>query len=201
MTSQTEGQLEKTVEATAPYRLAVVTGSVRQGRFGPTVARWFATQAASRDDIELDLIDLADFQHPADLSDHLDSQRFAAHIGAADAIVIVTPEYNHSFPGQLKTAIDSTGAEWRGKPVAFVSYGGLSGGLRSVEPLRVVFAEVHAVTIRETVSFHNARTHFDENGELRHPESANKAAARLLNQLSWWARALRSARAAEPYPG
>jgi len=198
MTSQTVGHLE--TRAKDPYRLAIVTGSVRQGRFGPTVARWFAAQAALRDDIDLDSIDLADFQHPVDMSDHLDNQRFAERIAAADAIVIVTPEYNHSFPGPLKTAIDSVGAGWRGKPVAFVSYGGLSGGLRAVEPLRVVFAEVHAMTIRETVSFHSAWGLFDENGQLREPESANKAAVKLLNQLSWWARALRTARNTEPYP-
>ena len=182
------------------YRLAIITGSVRQGRFGPNVARWFASRAALRDDIELDLIDLADFQHPGDMSDHPDRDLFGEHIAAADAIVVVTPEYNHSYPGPLKTAIDSLGAEWRGKPVAFVSYGGMSGGLRAVEALRPVFAEVHAATIRETVSFHGPWSQFDENGDLRTPEAANAAADRMLDQLGWWARGLRAARDAAPYP-
>lgn len=88
----------------------------------------------------LDVIDLADTRVP--------SAELADRIGAADAFVVVTPEYNHSYPGPLH-AIDSVGEQWRAKPVGFVSYGGVSGGLRAVEPLRVVFAELHAVTIRE----------------------------------------------------
>ncbi len=67
--------------------------------------------------------------------------------------VVVTPEYNHSFPGPLKAAIDRHVTPWQAKPVGFVSYGGISGGLRAVEHLRQVFAELHAVTVRETVSF------------------------------------------------
>jgi len=59
-----------------------------------------------------------------------------------DAFVVVTPEYNHGYPGPLKTAIDSVGREWHAKPVGFVCYGGLSGGLRAVEQLRIVFASV-----------------------------------------------------------
>jgi hypothetical protein len=75
-------------------------------------------------------------------------------IDAADAFVVVTPEYNHSYPASLKHAIDMAHGEWNTKPVAFVSYGGISGGLRAVEALRLVFAELHATTIRDTVSFH-----------------------------------------------
>ncbi|HEY9475555.1 MAG TPA: NAD(P)H-dependent oxidoreductase [Mycobacteriales bacterium] len=181
------------------YRLAVIIGSVRHGRFGVSVARWFVSHAAQRDNIDIDLVDLADHQHPVDMTDHPDTGRFAGHIADADAIVIVTPEYNHSYPGPLKTAIDSVRAEWRGKPVAFVSYGGLSGGLRSVEALRVVFAELHATTIRETVSFHNAWDQFDHAGHAQ-PGPADKAAAALLDQLGWWALALHDARTATPYP-
>jgi len=183
------------------YRLAVIVGSVRNGRRGPTVANWFAGRAALREEVDLDLVDVADYQHPSDMSGHPDSQRFASHIEAADAVVIVTPEYNHSFPGPLKTAIDSVGPAFRGKPVAFVSYGGMAGGLRSVEALRLVFAEMHAATVRDTVSFHNPWGEFDENGALRNPEQAEAAATRLLDQLAWWASALRTARDASPYPG
>jgi NAD(P)H-dependent FMN reductase len=171
--------------------LAVIVGSVREGRFGPVVADWFVGAAKGCEDVTVDLLDLADTPIP--------SATFADRIGAADAFVVITPEYNHSFPGPLKHAIDSVGREWRAKPVGFVSYGGMSGGLRAVEPLRVVFAEMHAVTIRNTVSFHYAQQHFDEYGAPRHPEVVNAAAALLLDQLGWWARALRTARAAEPY--
>lgn len=172
-------------------QLVVIVGSVREGRFGPVVSGWFAGRAKERTDLTVDVVDLADFPVPGP---HL-----AERLGAADAFVVVTPEYNHSYPGPLKHAIDSVRSEWRAKPVGFVSYGGMSGGLRAVEPLRVVFAELHAVTVRNTVSFHGVRAQFDEHGAPRDPDAVDAAATVLLDQLAWWARALRAARAAEPY--
>ncbi|MEV8517249.1 NAD(P)H-dependent oxidoreductase [Dactylosporangium sp. NPDC051484] len=88
----------------------------------------------------------------------------------------------------------------RAKPVGFVPYGGLAGGLRAVEQLRQVFAELYAVGIRDTVSFRMAHDQFNSDGRLRDPDAANIAAATLLRQLAWWARALCAARAAQPYP-
>ncbi|MEJ7797511.1 MAG: NAD(P)H-dependent oxidoreductase [Solirubrobacteraceae bacterium] len=173
-----------------PLRLAVIMGSVRRRRFCPIVVNWFVGQAQRRDDLSVDVVDLALLPEP---------QAFAPRIDAADAIVVVTPEYNHGYPGPLKTAIDSASSEWNAKPIGFVSYGGLSGGLRSVEQLRQVFAELHAVTIRETVSFHGASARFDEQRTPRDSDAVNAAAAALLDQLSWWAHALRDARAARPY--
>ena len=122
------------------------------------------------------------------------AREFMAAHGAAEAFVVVTPEYNHGYPAALKSLIDSVGAEWQAKPVAFVSYGGASGGLRAVEQLRLVFAELHAVTIRDSVSFASAWEQFDETGKLRHPERADRSMATLLNRLHWWAVALRNAR-------
>lgn len=173
------------------FQLAVIVGSVRAGRFCPVVADWFVGQAKQRADVTVDVIDLAETPIP--------SGSFADRIGAADAIVVVTPEYNHSYPGPLKHAIDSVGRPWHAKPIGFVSYGGMSGGLRAVEPLRVVFAEMHAVTIRNTVSFHAAWNQFDEHGTPRAAADTTAAATALLDQLAWWARALRQARAAQPY--
>ena len=85
-------------------------------------------------------------------------------VASCDAFIVVTPEYNHGYPAPLKALIDSFGPEWHAKPVAFVSYGGISGGLRAVEQLRLVFAELHAVTIRESVSFAGAWEQFDPEG-------------------------------------
>lgn len=171
-----------------PVRLEVVVGSVREGRFGPVVANWFRREAARHTDVRVDLLDLA--EDPPDFADRIDT---------ADAVVVVTPEYNHSYPGPLKTAIDGVGPQWRAKPVGFVCYGGLSSGLRAVEPLRVVFAELHAVTVRETVSFHMAHERFDADGEPKDPHGPATAAKVLLNQLVWWARAVRAAHAQQPY--
>ena len=168
-----------------PIRLAVVVGSVRAGRFGPVVAAWFAARARDRTEFAVDVVDLAETG--------LDTG-FAARLAAADAVVVVTPEYNHSYPGPLKTAIDAGGGAWRGKPVGFVAYGGLSGGLRAVEHLRCVLAELHAVGLRDTVSFHGAAGAFDPATGRPREAGADAAAAVLLDGLVGWTRTLRRER-------
>lgn len=173
---------------TTPYQLAVVISSVREGRFGPVVANWFLDRVKQRDDVSLTVIDLA--ESPNGLS---------AGVADADAVVVIVPEYNHSYPGPLKTALDDSDREWHGKPVAFVSYGGISGGLRAVEHLRPVFSELHAATIRETVSFPYAWNCFGPDGEPLDTEDVDAAATALLNRLNWWAHALRDARRTRPY--
>jgi NAD(P)H-dependent FMN reductase len=177
-------------------QLAVIVGSTREGRFGGVVADWFAARAWARDDMTLDVIDLAEVDLPAVLPRHRPPavEEFAARIDRADAYVVVTPEYNHGYPASLKQAIDLVHAEWRAKPVGFVSYGGISGGLRAVEQLRLVFAELHATTVRDTVSFHLAHTQFDERGEPRDPDGSSAAATTMLDEIAWWGRALRTAR-------
>jgi NAD(P)H-dependent FMN reductase len=184
-----------------PIRVAIIIGSTREGRFGPTVARWFAEQAGQRSDIVVDVVDLATVDLPAAYPKHFGPgvQAYLARLDEADAFVVVTPEYNHSFPAALKQAIDLGKREWQAKPVAFVSYGGMSGGLRAVEHLRQVFAELHAVTMRDTVSFHNFRRQFDESGQPIDAAGTGAAAKTMLDQLAWWAVALRTARAERPY--
>ena len=126
-------------------------------------------------------------------------QELRQRIDEAEGFVVVTPEYNHSLPAALKFLIDSASAPWRAKPVGFVSYGGISGGLRAVEQLRLVFAEVHAVGIRDSVSFANARSLVDAEGRFAPPEPAGQAMSLMLTQLAWWAEALREARRLRPY--
>ncbi|WP_069742349.1 NADPH-dependent FMN reductase [Streptomyces sp. EN23] len=189
----------------APLRVAVILGSNRDGRFGPVIADWFLARAAAHPGIETDLIDVAEADLPTRITfspGPEEAGRLAAvseRLAAADAFVVLTPEYNHSFPAPLKTLIDWHSAEWQAKPVAFVSYGGISGGLRAVEQLRQVFAELHTVTVRDTVSFHNAGALFDDEGRHRDPGPADAAAKVLLDQVVWWGSALRDARNARPY--
>ncbi|MFC9790422.1 NADPH-dependent FMN reductase [Rhodococcus sp. NPDC127528] len=184
-------------------RLVVITGSTRDGRFGPTVTTWFAGLVRSVAEMDLDVVDLVDIELPA-VHPNWGTEptpalaRLGARLDAADAFVVVTPEYNHSFPAALKNAIDLYRDEWRAKPVGFVSYGGLGGGLRAVEQLRLVFAELHAVTVRDSVSFHGARSVFEEGNPID-PTVCNSAGANMLDQLEWWGSALRSARQARPY--
>ena len=177
-----------------PIRLAVVTGSVREGRVGPTVAAWVRSVASARDSLTGVDVDLAD------LTSSEGSERFTRIVGEADAFVLVTPEYNHAVPGSLKTALDTVKYEWRSKPVGFVSYGGLAGGVRATEQLRLIAAELHMVSVRDSVSLHRVRRRFDEAGGVDDPAAVDSL-GRLLDQLEWWAGAVSSARARVRYPG
>jgi NAD(P)H-dependent FMN reductase len=181
--------------------LAIIIGSTREGRFAPTVADWFARQAGQRDDMTVNVIDLAEARLPDILSAQPAPEVAALtpRLAHADAFVIVTPEYNHSFPAPLKTAIDWHSQVWLAKPIGFVSYGGISGGLRAVEQLRQIFAELHAVTVRNTVSFHGAWTQFDAEGQPKAPDGYERMAKSMLDQIAWWGYALREARAQRPY--
>lgn len=186
-----------TESASAPLSVIVIVGSTREGRIGPVPARWIADQAGDRPDLAVTVVDLLEADLPAVMPAglHPAVTAWSEKVGAADAFIVVTPEYNHSFPASLKQAIDLVGAEWRAKPVALVSYGGMSGGLRAVEHLRQVFAELHATTVRDTVSFHGGRSCFHDDGQPRDRSGTDAAAKVLLDQLTWWGLALRDARA------
>ena len=171
-----------------PLRLALLTRTLDDGRFGTGVTRWIAREIERSDDFKLDLIDLSE----------LPLLELPARIDEADAVVIVAAEYNHAYPGDLKVAIDAVRQPWYAKPIGFVVYGGRSGGLRAAEQLRLVFAELHAVTIRDTLGFHE--TDFTADGEPTDPTTPAAATA-FLRQLAWWSRSLRDARAQTPYPG
>lgn len=186
-------------ESTAPIPLAVITASTRHNRFGPTVTEWVVEQARAHGEFRPAVLDLAEVPLSPDLTPTAGSEQLGRSIDAAEAIVIVTCEYNHGYPASIKHALDTLRTEWQAKPVAFVSYGGLSGGLRAVEQLRQVTAELHMVSIRETVSFHLAHERFDDHGVPRDTQ-ANAAAEVLLTQLAWWAHALTAARSGAPYP-
>ncbi|GHE66478.1 NADPH-dependent FMN reductase [Streptomyces cellulosae] len=190
-----------------PLRTAVIIGSTRDGRFGPVVTDWITGHIAEREDMTADVIDLVAtplptvfpaFGQPPSAEVVVQLGEVSPRLAAADAFVIVTPEYNHSFPAALKNAIDWHNEQWHAKPVGFVSYGGLSGGLRAVEQLRVVLAELHAVTIRNTVSFHNYGEVFGGDGKPADP-GCDVAAKAMLDQLTWWGHALRDAKAVRPY--
>jgi NAD(P)H-dependent FMN reductase len=201
---------ETTSETTETTRLVVLVGSVREGRFGPVVASWIADRARDHGAFAVDVVDLADFDIPLALP--AESPKFAgsayprpagmadltARLDAADGFVVVTPEYNHSYPASLKAAIDWHFSQWTAKPVAFVSYGGAAGGRHAVLHLENVLTELHAVTIRDGLSFPNYFTTFVD-GQPLDPQATDYAKA-MLTQLAWWTTALRTARTTTPYP-
>ncbi|WP_073948907.1 NADPH-dependent FMN reductase [Streptomyces kebangsaanensis] len=186
-------------------RLAVLSGSPPSSRTGPAVVRWFRREAEAFGQFDIDVLDLAADPLPVVITRPPDTdaaRRLAAVspcLAAAHAFVVVTAEYNHAYPAVLKSAIDWHTTEWHAKPVGFVSYGGRSGGLRAVEQLRLVFSELHAVTIRDGVSFPDVWEQFDEHGEPCDPQGCNHAAKIMLEQLLWWAQSLGEARNRRPY--
>ncbi|MFD4830422.1 NADPH-dependent FMN reductase [Streptomyces uncialis] len=193
------------VRPPAPLRIAVVLGSNRDGRFGPVVADWLLKEIGVRPELRAELVDVGAVDLPTTLPGR-PSPEVAAEVAKvtpaladAEAFVVLTPEYNHSYPAALKNLIDWHYDEWQAKPVGFVSYGGISGGLRAVEHLRQVFAELHAVTVRDTVSFANAGSQFDDDGAHRDPSAAGAAVKSLLDQLTWWGLTLREGKEARPY--
>lgn len=191
--------------------LVIIIGSVREGRFGPVVASWVAERAEAHGAFDVDLLDLADLDLPLALPaappkyagedyPRPESMRAAtSRLAAADAFIVVTPEYNHSYPAAVKSFIDWHFTQWTAKPVAFVSYGGAAGGRHAVLHLENVLTELHAVTIRDGLAFPNYFTTWQDGAPL--DPAAEGYAAVLLEQLAWWADALRTARAAAPYPG
>ncbi|MGP3912885.1 NADPH-dependent FMN reductase [Nonomuraea sp. 10N515B] len=185
----------------SPLRVAVIVGSTRVGRVCDTVGNWFAERARRRDDLAVEVLDLAAYAFPACYPQEAtpDMRGFAAAIGEAEAFVVVTPEYNRSFPASLKQAIDFAYDEWQAKPVGFVSYGSGSAGLYAVEQLRTVFCALHAVTMRDWVGLDLLGQGVDGCGRPRDTDDRLCAIAAMLDQLTWWGRALRDARRAQPY--
>ncbi|MFE7442858.1 NADPH-dependent FMN reductase [Streptomyces chartreusis] len=196
--------------STNTLKLAVILGSVREGRFGEVVTHWFAGLAKEHSAFDVEVIDLSGTELPLSLPATPPAMAteevrpaemlpLSAKLAAADAFVVVTPEYNHSFPASLKALIDWHFTEWQAKPVGFVSYGAQSGGLRAVEQLRQVFAEMHAVTIRDGLAFPFYWEAFGEDGAPRDAEGTNGALKVMLDELAWWGNALHEARAKSPY--
>ncbi|MFY1676930.1 MULTISPECIES: NADPH-dependent FMN reductase [unclassified Streptomyces] len=191
-------------------RLVVIVGSVREGRFGLPLSRWFAGRARRLGRFEVDVLDLAEHSLPMAMPGFGDRPDTAtadvqAEVGrrlaAADAFVLVTPEYNHSYPAALKNVLDWFRSEWVAKAFGLVSYGGQGGGVRAAEHLRQVVAELHSVTVRDAMSFHNAFDLFDEREEIADEGECAAAATRMLTQLEWWATVLREGRERHAYPG
>ncbi len=185
-------------------RIGVVLASVREGRRGEGFARWIHGLAASRCTAEL--IDLRDWPLPAYADKALPTSGEAAYaadslagrwrdlVRGLDGFVLVSPEYNRGYPGQLKNAIDTLYPAWNRKPVAFVTYGGFAAGARAAEQLALVAIEVRMVPIRDQVNLKTIGLATDEHGAPTE-DIYHKRAAAMLDELVWMSRVLREARA------
>ncbi|MBQ1026515.1 NADPH-dependent FMN reductase [Micromonospora sp. C95] len=182
----------------AGVRVAVISGSVRKDRLGPTIAGWVA--AALDRPIEVDLIDVADVALPDDSLLYPGGgaqSEVADRIAAADAFVFVTPEYNHSYPASLKRLIDWHYGEWRLKPATIVAYG-VQGGHAAIEHLRGVLAELSVVTTRRALGLRAPWASLDDQGRYAPDAELSRGLTASLTELRWWAEVLADARRDRP---
>jgi NAD(P)H-dependent FMN reductase len=182
--------------------LNVIVGSTRPGRAGGPIAEWFTDRARRHGGFQVEVADLAEIRLP--LLDepnhprlrqytHQHTKDWSARIDRADAVVIVTPEYNFGYPASVKNALDYLSQEWKDKPVGFVSYGGVAAGTRAVQQLKQVVTTLKMVPVMESVSipFH---TQFIADGAFRGNEVMEQAADAMLDELVRLESALRPLR-------
>ena len=190
------------VEAALPL-LQIFIVSTRKGRKGEAVARWFETRAREHGGFEIELVDLAavnlplfdEPEHPRfQRYQHEHTKRWSEQIARADAFVFVTPEYNYSAPPSLINALDYLLHEWAYKPVGFVSYGGVSGGTRSVQMSKLLVTAVKMMPIPEAVTLPFFMRMFAAGGTFAPDETQHKAAGAMLDELKRWTGALQTLR-------
>ena len=178
--------------------LEVVIASTRPGRAGEAIGRWAAQSCREDGRFEVAVTDLAELALPMMNEPHLPRSRQYVHehtrvwsriVDGADALVFVVPEYNHGFPGVLKNAIDYLHHEWAFKPVGFVSYGGLSGGMRAVQLLKPVLTCLRMIPVTDQVALANYAEHLKD-GEFDPGTPAMTACTLMLDELHRAATAL-----------
>jgi NAD(P)H-dependent FMN reductase len=182
-------------------KIQIIVGSTRPGRNAPAVAEWVRELASQRHDMEVELVDIADYNLPLldepvppSLGQYSKdyTKKWAAKIAEADGYVFIAPEYNHSIPAALKNAIDYLYAEWNNKAAGFVSYGSASG-VRSVEHLRGVMGEIQIADVRAQV-FMSLATDFVNYSEFKPGETRAAELGVMLDQLAAWSEAMKTVR-------
>ena len=192
-------------------KIEIIIGSTRQKRFAEKPANWIYELAQKRHELDVELVDLRDYplpffdeptsparmegKYPNDLV-----QQWAHKVAEADGYIIISPEYNHGYSAVLKNAFDHIYPEWNKKPVGFVSYGSV-GGARAIEQLRQVAIELQMAPIRAAI---HIPSHVylavlrPKEGDTSNPfETLDGQANAFLDQLIWWTKALKAARAEE----
>jgi len=184
--------------------IGIVIGSTREGRFGEKPAHWIHQIARQRTDLDFELIDLRDhplpfFNEPASPAwapvQNEAAQRWAAKLATLDGLIVVTPEYNHGPSAVLKNAFDYAYKEFIRKPIGFVGYGGV-GAARAIEQLRLVATELQMAPVRNAV--HIGMVEFlglwQQGKQFDDFPHLAQAATALLDDIAWWAKALKTAR-------
>lgn len=184
--------------------IVVFYGSNRPNPAAPKVAKWLESVLASEIRATFSFVNLVELNLP--IFDQAGAllpegpfpseivKNWSETVANADGFIAITNEYNHGPSAIVKNAIDYLNKQWNHKPIAFLSYGGVGGGLRAVENLRQVFAELYAMTVRHQLSVHHVYSQYDENGLLK-TESVQGDLPKLVDELLWWTNALKTARA------
>jgi NAD(P)H-dependent FMN reductase len=182
-------------------KVAIIIGSTRPGRVGKAVADWVHEAAVKRNDAEFELVDIQDFNLPL-LDEPVPpsqgryskphTKAWAARIATFDAFVFVTPEYNHGICGALKNAIDFLYKEWNNKAAGFVGYGS-AGGVRAVEHLRLVMAELQVADVRAQVML-SLYTDFENFTTFKPAAHHQSNLTAMLDQVVAWGGALKPLR-------
>lgn len=183
--------------------LRIIVGSVRPGRVGLPVGLWVERFASADDRFEVTLLDLAEIDLPfmdEPNMPHLGqytkehTKRWSALVEPADAYILVSPEYNATPAPALKNAIDYLSAEWKYKPVAFASYGGVSGGMRAAQSLKPTLLQMNMMPVPEGIVIPFVSSMIDDEGVFTPTEPVEHGATSVLNALARWAEALRPLR-------
>jgi NAD(P)H-dependent FMN reductase len=184
--------------------LKIIIASTRPGRVGRNIGDWLARHAVEHSGFTVEIVDLAEVglpfldepEHPATGNYlHRHSKEWSATIGEADVFVFVMPEYNYAFSAPLKNAIDFLYHEWRYKPVGFVSYGGMSGGLRAVQMMKQVVTTLRMVPAGEAVTVFTRRQ-LDADGRLVVDDDLSASATGMLDELGRLTQAMTAMRSA-----
>jgi NAD(P)H-dependent FMN reductase len=183
--------------------LTIIVGSTRPGRAGAPIAQWFAARAKDHGGFDVTVVDLAELGLPLlDEPNHprlgkytqQHTKDWSAIVDAADAFVIVTPEYNYGYPASVKNAIDYLHREWQHKPVGFVSYGGVAAGTRAVQQLKQVVTTLRMLPVTDSVNIPFYNQFLDSDGVFQPNEVLEQAADAMLDELVRTEAALRPLR-------
>jgi len=185
-------------------KLGVVVASVREGRSGLAIAHWFIDRARAHGGFDVTLIDLKDVKlplmeephHPRlQKYQHETTKAWSAIVAPLDAFVFVTAEYNYSTPPALVNALDHLYAEWNYKAAGLVSYGGISGGMRAVQMLKLTLLGLKMMPVNEAVPIPFFSQMMDkESGTFKPTEAYEKAAVTMLDEMKRWDGALSTLR-------
>lgn len=185
-------------------KIAIVIGTTRATRFGHKPAQWIHDVASARKDLKTEIVDLRDFPMP--FFDEVASnawvpskneiaQRWQKKVAEFDGYIFVTAEYNRGISAVLKNALDYAYPEWNKKPAAYVGYGSV-GSARAIEHLRLVSVELQMAPMRTGVHIQGAdfMAVLKDGKDIAGIPHLQQNAADLLDQLAWWAKALKAAR-------